>query len=904
MLRLLSTVSFLLLSALPSMGELWTPPEFDDIVDSIPPARVDFVQNGDTLRMPYLCNLDIDQTHPGVSHLIYMVHGTLRNVEDYYQDIVTAASLTGYQDESLLFSPQYLTAADLDTFQLDESHLYWEYMGWRQGDRSDSTEVKPRPWRLSSYAAADSILLHLAERLPDLERIVVAGHSAGGQFANRYAAGSTAMDSLAGEGIEVNFVVTNPSTFLYFNEDRWVREGGWLFMPPDAETIAECPDWNDYKYGLENLNMYMNQDLQVLRDRYFDARVVLFSGADDIQFNDQFLDKSCPALLQGQMRLQRMQVYSRYLNHFFGPDIFQRHRVSIVKGVGHNHRQMYLSPCGLHFLFDSGSCEPLDPAMPWTELSPDIIQVSYANHAAWGDYDGDGLDDLYLTGTGPENRLIRNSGGFGFTDVSAWPLHDDGTGLGVSWIDYDGDADLDLYLVNRNEANTLFRNDGELGFAAATQPPLDLGENNRDAAWADYDGDGDLDLYLTRDDYLDNLLLKNEEGAFTDVTAPPLGGAGYSRHASWCDVDLDQDPDLLVCDLGGTSLYRNDGQGAFTDVSDSLPGDTYQGFSASWGDFDGDGDPDLFLACESGADLLLRNEGDFSFSDASALLPYTESVARSATWGDYDNDGLLDLYLADYHSDNRLLRNTGEAGFEFDSFPILDDPDPTVSVTWCDVDLDGDLDLYIGKTLRLNRLLRNELESGAHWLQVDLVGDAPNVFALGARVELRSASGVQSRQVGSDGGYLSVNSYCAEFGLGADAVVDTLRVYWPSGAVQESLLVDVDQRIVLHEGGGTSVDEPSTPVAPVLLAPYPNPFNPSTKIRFFLPESGRVTLRIYDLAGRQLRELMPSANYDAGEHQVNWDARDDDGDRLSSGVYFLHLQADGRKLSRKLVLLK
>jgi len=73
-----------------------------------------------------------------------------------------------------------------------------------------------------------------------------------------------------------------------------------------------------------------------------------------------------------------------------------------------------------------------------------------------------------------------------------------------------------------------------------------------------------------------------------------------------------------------------------------------------------------------------------------------------------------------------------------------------------------------------------------------------------------------------------------------------------------------------------------------LSANYPNPFNPSTTIKFALPEAGRVTLRIYSLTGQLVRELV-HGDYASGRHQVRWDARDAQGQQVASGVYFYRL---------------
>ena len=85
---------------------------------------------------------------------------------------------------------------------------------------------------------------------------------------------------------------------------------------------------------------------------------------------------------------------------------------------------------------------------------------------------------------------------------------------------------------------------------------------------------------------------------------------------------------------------------------------------------------------------------------------------------------------------------------------------------------------------------------------------------------------------------------------------------------------------------------------------HPNPFNPSTEIRFGLSEPCAVTLEVYDLAGRRRALLLDAAALPAGEQRVRWEAVGEDGRPLASGVYFARLRAGGRELTRKLTLLK
>ena len=88
------------------------------------------------------------------------------------------------------------------------------------------------------------------------------------------------------------------------------------------------------------------------------------------------------------------------------------------------------------------------------------------------------------------------------------------------------------------------------------------------------------------------------------------------------------------------------------------------------------------------------------------------------------------------------------------------------------------------------------------------------------------------------------------------------------------------------------------------LAPaYPNPFNPSTQIRFSVPQAGHVSLKIYDAAGRHVRTLVDDTRA-ASQYTVTWDGRRDTGAAAAAGVYLYKLEANGRSQTRRMVMVK
>jgi hypothetical protein len=109
------------------------------------------------------------------------------------------------------------------------------------------------------------------------------------------------------------------------------------------------------------------------------------------------------------------------------------------------------------------------------------------------------------------------------------------------------------------------------------------------------------------------------------------------------------------------------------------------------------------------------------------------------------------------------------------------------------------------------------------------------------------------------------------------------------------------------EAGAPTAVEPDRPqpalATPALAPNHPNPFNPSTSVRFALPTAGPVRLTVYDLSGRRVRTLV-DGDLPAGEHVRRWDGRDQRGVAVASGMYVLRLEADGTVRTRKAALIK
>ena len=537
----------------------------------------------------------------------------------------------------------------------------------------------------------------------------------------------------------------------------------------------------------------------------------------------------------------------------------------------------------------------------WTDATTAVVgDAGLGESAAWGDQDGDGWIDLYTSNHSAENQCYDNVSGT-FTNVTAPPLDIDGASRGSAWADFDNDGDLDIYVCQTSgDANYLLRNDGG-SFTDITAGDLGDTSYSEGCAWGDYDNDGLLDLFVTNVYAADKLFHNNGDGSFSVDVGYPMNDSGWGRSATWGDYDNDGDLDLYQMRSGQNRLYRNNGGGSFLRITTLPVGDGGDGYGAAWGDYDNDGDLDLYLV-NDGENKLLGNNGDGTFTDVTSSPLNDAGEGRSAAWGDYDNDGDLDLLVTN-NGGNHLFKNQGAGVFTEATDPLLGDASDTISAAWGDYDNDGDLDVFMANYNAENKLVRNDFPPDSYWLQVKLVGTTSNKQGIGARVRVIAGGLTQIHAVGGDAGYMSQNMAVTHFGLGEAVEATSLRIYWPSGTMQDTTFVAANQRIVIEESGGTAVDE-SAIAGTRLFANSPNPFNPKTEIRFSLDIASAVDLAIYDLGGRKVRDLAKDKNFGEGQHAIIWDGADDAGHPQGSGIYFYRLSAGEFVQMKKMTLLK
>lgn len=293
------------------------------------------------------------------------------------------------------------------------------------------------------------------------------------------------------------------------------------------------------------------------------------------------------------------------------------------------------------------------------ENDPIVSDNAPSDGATWGDCDNDGdLDCFVVNWYGVNNLFYLNNGDGSFKQVLGENLaNNGGYSETAAWGDYDNDGLLDLYVTNSDGdfRNFLYRNNGNNKFIKITNSPASTDAfASRNVSWVDMDNDGDLDLFVTNENSQNENIYRNDKGVFVKNTTSALVKDGKNTMSSaWADYDNDGDLDVFLCnDKGTNSLFRNDGNFVFTkNTTDTLAKTTANAFSAAWADVDNDGDLDLFVTNAFSNTNGLKNwfylnNGNSTFQRVENILTKDLAWSYGCAFGDYDNDGFQDLAVA------------------------------------------------------------------------------------------------------------------------------------------------------------------------------------------------------------------------------------------------------------------
>ena len=107
---------------------------------------------------------------------------------------------------------------------------------------------------------------------------------------------------------------------------------------------------------------------------------------------------------------------------------------------------------------------------------------------------------------------------------------------------------------------------------------------------------------------------------------------------------------------------------------------------------------------------------------------------------------------------------------------------------------------------------------------------------------------------------------------------------------------------MLNSTGLSSQEGKNVPETFFTLSNYPNPFNASTRIVLDIPFPTAVTVEVYNVFGQKVIRLIEGRTYPAGRYEIQWDAKDDSGRTVASGIYSIRLRADAHTISKKVVI--
>jgi enediyne biosynthesis protein E4 len=442
----------------------------------------------------------------------------------------------------------------------------------------------------------------------------------------------------------------------------------------------------------------------------------------------------------------------------------------------------------------------------------------WAMGASVGDYNNDGWPDLLVTCFGGV-ILYRNNGDGTFTDVtkSAGLSADIGWATGAAFGDYDGDGRPDLFVSHyvdyhlndlpafgslksckylgvdvqcgprglKGAPDNLYRNNGDGTFTDVTGKSGVGDPDHRfglTAIWTDFDNDGKLDLFVTNDGQANYLYQGNGAGKFVDV-ALTSGVAANEDGLEQANMGIALGDylhtgrmSLLLSHFDNeyAALYRNEGGMNFTDVS------VASGVARGTQGYVGWGDAFVDFSNDGWEDLLIVNGHVYPQVDSAHLaVRYLEPKL---------------LFLNQRDGTFKNISNQAGAALRV--------PQVSRGMAIGDLFNDGKLEAVVENLAGKPMILRPEGGPPNHWISFELEGAKGNRLALNARVKATAGDLVQLGEVISGGSYLSQNDLRIHFGLGAHDRVDKAEILWPGGTVETLTNLAANHFYIVREGQG------------------------------------------------------------------------------------------------------
>ena len=519
-----------------------------------------------------------------------------------------------------------------------------------------------------------------------------------------------------------------------------------------------------------------------------------------------------------------------------------------------------------------------------------VNEQGFSEAMAWGDYDNDGYEDVYVSnGWGNHvNFLYHNDGKGGFEKVTNILTDDKSNSLGANWVDFDNDGDLDLFLCNKMQKNALYENKGNSEFEKIYCELTTKINYTTSSSWVDYDHDGFIDCFVTNYDNQPNFLYRNlGEGEFEEINGTWSTDYLSSLNSTWSDFNNDGYSDLFIGNRSYNEIYINqDGNLIKSNLIPTLHQNTT--YTVCLADFNNDNWLDLLEINWSGRNKLFINnqESDFTkYSDSSFSQEFKNS--EGGAFGDYDNDGDLDLFVTNDGS-NSMFENRN---FNFCSTAVPyneDDLGNSNGVFWVDFDKNGTQDLFITNGGNQNNQFFLNNGNQNNWVLIKCLNEhgAP---AIGTKIRIKPTGSAdwQMREINSQscGGYGGHAGFIQHFGLANTSSIDSLKIDWLGGKTQIIIDIDANKEHLFKQASTTNG------VASIKneITIYPNPS--LGIITTFFPKNEHFSLHLFSSNG----ELILQEENIEGTTTFNWN-------HLTAGVYFIRFQSDRNVQQYKLII--
>lgn len=452
------------------------------------------------------------------------------------------------------------------------------------------------------------------------------------------------------------------------------------------------------------------------------------------------------------------------------------------------------------------------------------------------DVNGDGLLDIYCSVAGQsgtkKNQLFINKGNNSFEEKAAeFGLNDEGNSVDATFFDFDNDGDLDVYVANYPitpfeynsfnykmrmdrvtdvETDNLYRNDGGHFTKITDAAGVKRYSLSLSVTASDINDDGWVDLYVSNDfGTPDCLYINQKDGTFKDeIKNATAHTSFYGMGVDIADFNNDGLLDIVQMDMDAASNRRSKANMASMN-------------------------PELFANIERVGfqyqymqNTLQLNTG-FTVDGVPKLKDISRLAGISSTdwsWAplmaDFDNDGHKDLFVSngtrreinnkDYfnslkdekkHKDSLLVKSLRIPSEPIDNYIFKNNGDLTFSksnqnwglsdkgfsngAAYADLDNDGDLELIVNNIDSEVSLFENQSSDFNNHLAVSLKGPSGNTNGLGAKVHIYHGNRYQFQELSLSRGFQSSVAPKLHFGLGGDAMVDSIVVVWPNQKYQK-----------------------------------------------------------------------------------------------------------------------